>query len=420
MHTVYHIAVVVYGLFLCVASLFSRKARAWTSGRRDLLIRLSGEVSAWQGSSRKVIWFHCASLGEYEMGRPVMEAIRKHYPECRLVVSFFSPSGYLHRKNDPLADLVTYLPLDTPRAASRWMDTVNPVAVFFIKYEYWFNFFREMERRNVPHFMISAVFRKEMLFFKSYGGWFRERLARVSTIFVQQPEDEQLLRSAGFTRVVVAGDTRFDRVTETVLRAEPVTTMERFCLGYKVVIAGSSWPEDERILLPSVRELMDDPSVRFVFAPHDISRNRIDAVRTVLGVSSLTLSVLELDGDSGGEKVLIIDRIGLLSRIYRYARVAFIGGAFGQGLHNILEAVAFGVPVLFGPKHQKFWEARALIDAGGAWSVDGESACRDRLVTLLHDDRLHAAASDICKTFVSRNSGAARKILHELNRLRIC
>ncbi len=420
MHALYNIAVIVYGLFLHTASLFSRKARAWTSGRRSLLSGLSRQTEAWRGSSGKVIWFHCASLGEFEMGRPVMEALRKHNPECRLVVSFFSPSGYLHRKNDPLADIVTYLPLDTPRAASRWLDILNPVAVFFVKYEYWFNFFRELERRNVPHFMISAVFRKDMLFFRRYGGWFRERLGKVTMIFVQQPKDELLLRSAGFARVIVAGDTRFDRVTATVERSEPVAMVERFCLNYKVVIAGSSWPEDEQILLPAVRELMDDPSVRFIFAPHDISQSRIDAVRSTLGVPSLTLTGLEVNGDSGNEKVLIINKIGLLSRIYRYARVAFIGGAFGQGLHNILEAVAFGVPVIFGPRHQKFWEAQALIDEGGAWSVERETACRDRLILLLRDDHLHAAASDICKTFVIKNSGAVNIILHEINRLRIC
>jgi len=418
MRAFYTIAVVLYGFGIRIASLFNGKAARWIAGRKGWYPALKGITDTWHREQKRVIWFHCASLGEFEQGRPLMEALRQRHPGHRILVSFFSPSGYEIRKGYPGADAVVYLPLDTPSGAARWIKTVQPSLVFFIKYEYWFNLMLEMEKRQIPLIFISAVFRPDQIFFQPYGGWFLKRLAASRWIFVQRKQDEKLLLKARILNVSVSGDARFDRVFETALHSEPLPLIERFCERSRVIVAGSNWPDDDRMLIPLLKKYQDDPGLRFILAPHVVNRERIMQLRESLGVQSLLYADLEKNTASEA-KVLIIDRIGLLSGIYRYAYLAFIGGAFGSGLHNILEAAAFGVPVLFGPKHHKFWEAAALIEAGGAWSITRPEECAERIAVLLGDGKAHQKASSACRRFVGDHAGATAGILSQTENLRL-
>jgi 3-deoxy-D-manno-octulosonic-acid transferase len=410
MQMLYNIGIRIYGVLIYLYSPFYRKAAQWIAGRAHLYQDTERITRSWNGSGGGVMWFHCASLGEFEQGRPIMEAMKSEHPAWKLVVTFFSPSGYLIRKEYPVADLVTYLPLDTPGNVHRWVELIRPTIVFFIKYEYWFNMMLELEHRKVPFFFAAATFRQNMIFFRWYGRWFLNRLQAATWIFVQQESSERFLMQNGLRRVSVSGDTRFDRVAATAARAEHVPAVQHFCGRARIIMAGSSWTEEEEILIPFIREKEQDPDVKFIIAPHDVRPARIRDIQERMRIPTVCYS--ELAGHSNPvEKVLIIDAIGLLARLYRYAYLALIGGAFGAGLHNILEAVAFGVPVLFGPRHHRFWEAEALIREGGAWCIKTDSDFREQASLLLMDHQRHRTASRICTSFIDRNKGATRHIL---------
>ncbi len=408
MRFVYTFFIYCFGLFLRFAALFNGKARQWVDGRRGLFENLGKELNQAAGEKKPVIWFHVSSLGEFEQGRPVLEAVRKRWPEKRIVLTFFSPSGYEVRKKYDQADFVGYLPLDTPANARRFMEIVRPEMVFFVKYDFWFNFLKTIHEDHIPLYFISALFRKNQYFFKWYGGWFRRYLGFVTHFFVQNTESENLLRSIGIMQVTLAGDTRFDRVFSIASQPNEMPLVDKFCAGKPVFIAGSSWEPDEAVFLPMLQHRV--LKLKSIIAPHDTSPGRITSIREHLNMPAICYS--ELDDDNADQSdVLIIDSVGILSRLYRYATVAFIGGGFGSGIHNIQEPVTFGVPVLFGPNFHKFREARDLIESGGAFCINSAEDLEKKVMEITGNPEELERLSAICRNYVEFNRGATGKIM---------
>ncbi|MDR2472007.1 MAG: 3-deoxy-D-manno-octulosonic acid transferase [Tannerella sp.] len=400
----YTFALHLYAVATEIASFFNRKARMTRLGQwhTNGILRKNIDRSA------RYIWFHAASLGEFEQGRPMMEAIRARYPQYKILLTFFSPSGYEVRKNYDGADVICYLPFDEPYKVKKFLNLANPYIAFFIKYEFWLNYLTELKRRGIKTYLISAIFRPDQLFFHSYGKWYRKVLYCYERLFVQDEASKQLLEKYGITNVDVCGDTRFDRVLEVCDNARHIPEIETFTLDAKhVIVAGSTWQEDEEILIPYFNA---HPDLKMIIAPHEIHREHLLYLHSMLRRPSVRLS----EADSEALKTcdcLIIDSFGLLSSIYRYGTLAYIGGGFGKGIHNTLEAAVYGVPVVFGPKYHKFKEARDLIACGGGISVDSAeqySKCIDDL--MCNDDkRLRSGAAS--KNFVIGNSGATERIL---------
>jgi 3-deoxy-D-manno-octulosonic-acid transferase len=366
---IYNLVIFFYvtGLRLA-AALGHKKARLWVSGRKNWAHSLKEKLP---GAGIKRIWIHCASLGEFEQGRPLIEKIHQSDPEVFIVLSFFSPSGYEIRKNYEAAGLVCYLPSDTRKHAERFIDLVNPEYVLFIKYEFWYHYLKTLHDKGVPVYLVSALFRPTQLFFRWYGGFYREILRRVRHFFVQDEQSLGLLRRIGVEQAEVSGDTRFDRVARVVSEEKKLEILDRFCAGHQVLIAGSTWPEDERTFLPALSGGTFD-NLKIVIAPHEINEHRI---RALIDYCSGYFTIEELvrysvPEDPAPKRILILDNIGILSSAYRYGTVAWIGGGFGKGIHNILEAAAYGLPVIFGPNYQKFNEAKDLLEAGGAFTVE--------------------------------------------------
>jgi len=361
MRLVYLIGIQFYAFAVRVASLWNPKAKKWVKGRQVVWDQLqaferSNDVPAY--------WFHCASLGEFEQGRPLMERLKAEQ-DCQLVITFFSPSGYEIRKNYELADLVVYLPKERRKNVVRFYRSIQPTKVFFIKYEFWAGYIFHAKSLGIPIYSVAAVFRSNQLFFKFWGGYMRRVLRQFDAIFVQEKTSEQLLSQINIP-AIVAGDTRYDRVMSNAKKVDPYPEIERFIQGNSVFVVGSSWAEDEAVLFP----LLNDPnfSEKVIIAPHEIHESRIEAIESGLDQPSVRYSELA-KGERKDAKVLIIDNIGMLMNLYQYAKVAYIGGAFGTGLHNILEPACFGVPVIFGPDHQKFREASVFIENGIGQSV---------------------------------------------------
>jgi len=408
MGTVYTACIACYGLFIRLGAQFNQKARLWVEGRRGLFKDLATALENVDRSVNPVTWFHVSSLGEFEQGRPVIEAFRKRWPEKRILLTFFSPSGYEVRKTYDQADFVFYLPLDTPGNVGKFIGIVRPERVFFVKYDFWFNYLRAIGENRIPLYFISAVFREDQHFFSWYGGWFRRHLAFVTRFFVQDQLSEDLLRSVGIRQVTVTGDTRFDRVFALSQQRIGMPLVERFCGGKQVLIAGSTWEPDEAIILP----LADHGrlNMKCIIAPHDTSPARVKSIREKLARKAICHS--ELDEDNADRfDILIIDSVGILSQLYRYAAFAFIGGGFGNGIHNIQEPVTFGVPVFFGPKYQKFSEARDLIALGGAFSVGSYAELEKKVLEIMEEPQEWKRLSAICKKYVEEHRGATNRIM---------
>lgn len=409
-HTFYNIGIALYGAGIGVASAFNEKARLMTSGWRR----------AWETDmvkEGKVAWFHASSLGEFEQARPVIRRFREEHGEYKVWVTFFSPSGYEVRKDYDEAERVTYLPLDTPRNARRLVEKIRPTVAFFVKYDFWFNMLRELQKRGVPTFLFSAIFRESQYFFKPYGGWFRRQLRCFSHIFVQNEESLKLLRESGVEWCSRAGDTRFDRVREIAQRSEGDRKVERFVEGGsgRRVVAGSSWEPDEEML----KRYMDESGreLRLVLAPHVISESHIEKIERLMGKEvCMRYSQMDEETDIAGKNVLIIDNIGLLSRIYRYAEVAYIGGGFGRGIHNILEAITYDVPVVFGPNHRKFQEALDIIRLGGGVGYSRYEELKAAMERLLGDETERQKASEVCRRYVAENIGSTERIMETVNK----
>jgi 3-deoxy-D-manno-octulosonic-acid transferase len=360
-----------------------------------------------------VIWMHISSLGEFEQGRPVVEAIRKQFPEKKILLTFFSPSGYTVRKNYDQVHHVCYLPDDTPENARKFLDIVRPELVLFVKYDFWFNYMQEIRDRKIPLVYFSVILRSHQYFFRSYGAWARKILLATDHYFVQNEESARLLKSIGHQNVTIAGDTRFDRVADLARQSKPMPLIEKFCGDRQVFIAGSSWEPDEAVFLPVVNS--GEYKIKTIIAPHDVRPERIRSIlRNVTGKSILHSQLSE--ANVGSADILIIDSVGILNQVYRYATLAYIGGAFGGGLHNIQEPVTFGVPVIFGPRYHKFREAVELVRLGGVFSVKTTDEFRKIFSGLLSDQVFHSTTASVCRHYVDENRGATKAILSYLEK----
>jgi len=395
----YNLVIRVYYLAILITSPFNRKARLWVNGRKGLFEHIRSKLEP--GIS--VIWFHCSSLGEFEQGRPVIEKIRDIFPGRKILLTFYSPSGYEIRKNYSGADYIFYLPLDTRRNAAKFMNIVKPEAVFFIKYDYWFHFLSWLKKMNIKIYLISGIFRPGQVFFKWYGKWFREILRTFHHLFVQDNESAELLKSIGFENVTVCGDTRFDRVYEIGQKAAEFPLIRSFIDGKTVLIAGSTWPPDEDILIRFINE--NKLPVKFIIAPHEIHERGI--IRLQESIQRKTLRYTSInESEIKDAEVLIIDTIGILSSVYQYGSVAYIGGGFGKGIHNILEAAAFGLPIIFGPNFKKFHEANELIKLNGAFPIENFNDFIRIINTFINNHQTFTSAGDNARKYVQNNLGA--------------
>lgn len=407
MKIIYNIVIQLYTLGIKVSGLFHEKARLWVKGRKGLFEKLE-KIPFHQ---EKIAWFHCASLGEFEQGRPVIERFRQQYPDFKILLTFFSPSGYEIRKNTPLGDYIFYLPADTSANAKRFIKLVKPKMVFFIKYELWFNYFRELKKTGVPIFLISGIFRPSQYFFKPWGGYFLKELKHISHFFVQNTQSRKLLLSKGITQVTVSGDTRFDRVSAVMNKPTSFHEVEKFIQASIIIIAGSTWPADEKLLVELIKK--DYKGIKYIIAPHEISAGHIKQLETEIGEGAVRLS----DPDTSrfaGARVLIVDSIGKLTHLYQYASLAYIGGGFGAGIHNVLEAAVFGMPVIFGPNYQKFQEANDLIKFGSGFCVHDSQQLIDTSYLLLSNYDLLRKTSQISKEYVKLKTGATQTIFNHL------
>ena len=364
----------------------------------------------------KYIWFHASSLGEFEQGRPMIEQIRKVHPEYKILLTFFSPSGYEVRKNYAGADVVCYLPFDTPGRVEQFLDLANPAMAIFIKYEFWGNYLHTLQQRGIPVYIISAIFRREQLFFQWFGKPYRKMLDCFNHLFVQDERSKVLLEEYGIRNVTVAGDTRFDRVIDVYHQAKQIPLVERFIKGTDgqqpplVFVAGSSWPEDEAIFIPYFER---HPEMKLIIAPHEIHEGHLKSIEARLHRPTIRLSQAT-EQNVADQDCLIVDSFGLLSSLYRYGQIAYIGGGFGAGIHNTLEAAVYGMPVLFGPRFQKFKEAKDLIAVGGAFTFDNAPAFTSRMDTLLSTPEALQQSSQAAGHFVQSHGGATTTILQEI------
>jgi 3-deoxy-D-manno-octulosonic-acid transferase len=403
----YSIGIRLYYLLILFFSLFNKKARLWVVGRRDWLNNLKSAISP----NYPVAWFHCASLGEFEQGRPLIEAYRESHPGHRILLTFFSPSGYEVRKNYAGADYVFYLPLDTAQNAKRFLGIVKPSIAVFIKYEFWYHHLIQLKKSNVPIYVVSAIFRPNQIFFKWYGSWYRKVLVGFNHIFVQNTASVSLLQRIGISHSTAAGDTRFDRVFATAQRAEKIAVLEEFCKDHRVLVAGSTWPKDEELIVNFMKTTSHD--VKLVIAPHEIDRPRIDRLIDQIGLLSERLTHVR-ESNLAQARVMVIDTIGVLSSAYSYASIAYIGGGFGAGIHNTLEPATFGIPVLFGPNYHKFREARELIEIGAGTSISCSEELTEELNKLLLDPNEMKTRGLAAREYIEENIGATDRILSEL------
>jgi 3-deoxy-D-manno-octulosonic-acid transferase len=406
MRIVYDIGIRLYFLAAWISSIWNKKAGKWVKGRKGWLRSLDGAFDPGD----RVIWFHCASLGEFEQGRPVIEAYRQQCPAEKILLTFFSPSGYEKRKDFAGADRVMYLPLDTARNARRFIKSIPVKKAVFIKYEFWFHFLRQLKKERIPVYLASGIFRPGQIFFRWYGRWYRRFLEGFTHIFVQQEASKTLLEQYGFQQVSVAGDTRFDRVRQVKETPYRHRELEEFTAGRKVIVAGSTWETDEQLLVQAFSALPAE--IRWIIAPHELTDVHIRGLQKRFP-GSLLFTTLE-KGIPKEAKVVIVDTIGHLSYLYRYGTLAYIGGGFGKGIHNILEAATYGLPVMFGPNHRKFTEAEDLIRLKGAFPV---SNVEEMLFTVhQHFDMnsLLKTSGEIAARYVVQRIGATSKIIASL------
>ncbi|MDR1667825.1 MAG: 3-deoxy-D-manno-octulosonic acid transferase [Bacteroidales bacterium] len=405
----YSFLISLYALFIRAAAFAGNtKARQLAEGQKKIWTQLTAKLIP--GERR--IWIHCASVGEFEQGRPLIEELREKYPRFKIALTFFSPSGYELRKNYSGVDDVFYLPFDTRKNACRFVEMLLPEKVFFVKYEFWRNYLRETRRRHIPLYLISANFRKGQLFFKWYGGWYRKLLKNFAHFFVQNEHSRELLAHYGFNNVTVTGDTRFDRVCKIADEAKRLPVVEQFVQNERCLVAGSTWPADTDMLLRYIRS--GKHRLKWIIAPHELHDEQIEKLMADVAAGSAMKALrFSKAKDSGVEEydVLIIDNIGMLASLYRYGTVAYIGGGFGKGIHNILEAAAYGIPVLFGPNYGKFQEAVNLSALGGAFSVRDAVEFARLLDGLLDDPAKLLSSGTLAGRFVDSGKGATSKVL---------
>lgn len=414
MKAFYNLFLFLYPLGAKLLSVKNEKAKKWLAGRKNIFSQLSSAVV----HDKPIVWIHCSSLGEFEQGKPLIEKLRQQFPGVRVLITFFSPSGYEVQKEYTAADYVFYLPLDSAWNATRFFDIVHPSLIIFIKYEFWHYYIAEARKRNVPLLLASATFRPSQPFFKWYGDFHREMLRSFSWMFVQDAHSVELLRSINIANVAVTGDTRFDRVLSIAKEFRPIDIIGKFCGSHPVIVAGSTWTEDDKELDHYANS---NPHIRFIIAPHDVSNARIEECLRLYANATL---FSRLDNLSEAERqscnTVIIDNIGMLSRLYHYATIAFVGGGFGaDGVHNVLEAAVYGKPVVFGPVYEKYIEAAQLVEAGGGFPVHTAIELEKQFNLLMDDAFLYRQACIAAKDFVAANAGATEKIINYIQEKRL-
>lgn len=406
MFWIYNIGISFYTLLIKFAANFNPKAKLFITGRKNIFHEIAQKINP----DDRAIWFHFASLGEFEQGRPVLEAIKLKQPEQKFIITFFSPSGYEIRKDYELAD-VFYLPLDTADHAEKFLKLVNPRLAIFTKYEFWHHYFKKLKEKQIPLYLISGIFRSNQVFFKWYGKFYRNILENVTHFFVQNNESVSLLKSIGIDNVTLNGDTRFDRVYAHTKNVKKLSLIECFCGNSKVLIAGSTWLPDEKLLVSLVEK---NTEWKFIIAPHEINESHLNEIEILFHNKTLRYSVFNNEVDKKklavSNQILIIDNIGLLSSIYQYANLAYVGGGFGNGIHNTLEAAAFGLPIIFGPKYDKFQEAKDLIALGAAKSIANSKQLHDAFNSFKFNEEASAAS----KKYVNEKKGASDLIVNKL------
>ncbi|MBQ5873543.1 MAG: 3-deoxy-D-manno-octulosonic acid transferase [Bacteroidales bacterium] len=401
MRFLYNIFIHIYILALNLISPFNKKVKTMLKGEKECFDRLQN-----LNSGDKVAWFHCASLGEFEQGRPLIEEVKKQFPEYKILLSFYSPSGYESKKDYALADYVVYLPNDTKSNAKKFVKKVNPDLIFFIKYEFWYNYISALKGRRL--FQVSLILRQNQYFFSWYGKWFAKQLKNFEHFFVQNQQTANLLNKIGYKNVTISGDTRFDRVMTIANNAKSFTEIEKFCEGnQKIILAGSSWLADEKIIQQAVKNL----DIKLIIAPHVVGENHINEIQQLFPEAIL---YSELANNDKKSNVLIINCIGILSNLYQYCDIAYIGGGFGVGIHNTLEAATFGKPICFGTNYHKFQEAIDLINLKAAYSISNQEELKQVLETLLNNEKIYNQSAKASKDYVKTKIGACKKIIEHL------
>jgi len=394
MSILYTIGIQLHIIVIHIAALFNAKAKLWVKGRKAIFQKLTEAIK----ENQDIVWFHCASLGEFEQGKPIIEGYKLKYPNHKILLTFFSPSGYEIRKNYDGVDWVFYLPSDTKKNAIQFLSIINPIKVIFIKYEFWFNYMTELNKKNIPFYSVSSIFRKEQYFFKY--DWAAKQLNNVSHFFVQDKNSKELLQNIGFTNCTVAGDTRFDSVIANTQNSVSIPLIEEFTKNKTTIICGSTWTQDEALLAKYIK---GNPNYNYIIAPHEILQ--------ISALQKQTNALLFSKADNtniNNCNVLIIDSIGILSNIYKYGDLAYIGGGFGSGIHNILEAATFGLPLVFGPNYQKFKEANELIELGGAKSISNFSELEITILSSINFNK------SIAKNYIKSNAGATEIIISNI------
>lgn len=404
MFLIHEILMRLYGFGIRLASFFNPKAKLWIDGRKNVFRDLQEAIYV----NDKIVWFHCASLGEFEQGRPVIEALRERYPHFKILVSFFSPSGFEIRKNYQGADYICYLPLDTRKNARKFVKIVNPVMAFFVKYEFWPNYLDALHQQKIKTYVFSAIFRKEQVFFKKTGGWMRSHLKKINHLFVQDQHSIDLLKGIGVDQCSISGDTRFDSVWNTAQFVAKNPVIASFKGTHKLLVLGSSWPEDEAMIAELIAKKKD--GLKFIIAPHEIHSERIQQFIKESPLKGICYS--ETDGKTLSEyDLLLIDSIGILREVYAYGDIAFIGGGFGKGIHNTLEPAVFGMPICFGPKFEKFREAKELIALGAAHPIQNSNELIQIVGDYLSNNELLEQNGKAASDYVKNNKGATESIL---------
>ncbi|MDT0677133.1 3-deoxy-D-manno-octulosonic acid transferase [Autumnicola musiva] len=399
-----------YNLFICFAekllplfAIFNSKLKLFVKGRKAVAQQLRDNIR----KNDKIVWFHAASLGEFEQAVPVMEMFKKERPEYKILVSFFSPSGFENKKTHPLADVIVYLPLDTPKKAKQFLDLAHPEMVFFVKYEIWPNYLKELKERGIRTFLLSGAFRENQIYFKSYGSWMRKSLQTFEHFFLQNKQSQELLKSIGFNNTGISGDTRFDRVSRQIEYDNKLPFIKEFLQESLCLVAGSTWPEDENYLLDYINK--GPTNVKIIIAPHEIKEDKINSLQEKLKHKNVRYT--QQKENLKEFKVLIIDSIGLLGRIYSYADVAYVGGAAGTtGLHNILEPATFGIPIIIGSNFSKFPEAIQLQQLAGLYSVSSAEETASLLEKFMHDENFRKNTGMIAGHFINTNTGATETV----------
>lgn len=405
----YTIIVSFADYLLKIIAIFNPKIKLFVEGRKNVFTTLSQKIK----ETDKSIWFHAASLGEYEQGLPVMEKMKQKFPNHLIILTFFSPSGYEVRKNNTVADVTVYLPLDTKKNATQFIKLIHPELVFFIKYEYWPNYLNELQLQEIPTYLISGVFRKNQLFFKWYGTFYRKALSSFEYFFVQNSKSKELLLKLGKSNVSVSGDTRFDRVVSILEKDNTLDFITQFKNNTKTIVIGSSWAKDESILVDFINSTQQ--KVKFIIAPHNIKLDQIQELKNRITKKVVLFSEKE-NQNFADYDVFIIDTIGILTKIYSYADIAYVGGGFGNpGVHNILEPATFGIPIVIGPNYSHFSEATALVNLGGCISISNATTLKEAFESLLQNDDIRSEKGHICSTFVQMNKGATNSILNYFN-----